>query len=405
MSLAVVAITHRTAPLTIRERVGFSPDEQLAWLREWKRVAHEIALLVTCHRTEVYWVAAELGTERGLRWLAGATGLPLDVLVPVALQAQGEQAVRHLMRVTAGLDSRVVGETQILGQVRRARELARTAGTLGPVLERLFSLSLAAGRAARARSGLGRGGRSLARLAVSAASRCLGGLAGRAVLVLGAGEIGRLVVAELQRERPAALWVSNRSAERLRAVAGDGDIRGVDWTGWPELVVEVDAIFVATAAPEPILYASHFASRRHPGVVVDLAVPRNVDTSVAQVAGIRLLTVDDLEDEPGSFIAEPLIECAEQIVERYVRRYLRWWHARQLATEIRSAQAVIEELCQRELQRAFRLMVRDPQKAKEIEREAAASVARKVLAPVLDSLHQETDSVATALRLLASVQR
>lgn len=405
MSLEVVAITHRTAPLTIRERLGFSPDDQVAWLREWKSLATEIALLVTCHRTELYWIADEPGSGRGLEWLAAAAGLPVEILAPVALRAEGEQAVRHLMRVAAGLDSRVVGETQILGQVRRARELARAAGTLGPVLERLFSLSLAAGRTARARSGLGAGGRSLARLAVSAVSRSLGGLGGRAVLVLGAGEMGRLVVTELRRERPAALWVSNRTAERLQAIAGDGDVQGVEWTRWPELVVEVDAIFVATAAPEPVLCARHFDSRVRPGVVVDLAVPRNVETSVAQVPGIRLITVDDLQDEPGSSISQSPYKCAEEIVERYVRRYLRWWQARQLAEEIRLAQEVIEELCHRELRRAFHLITRNPEKASEIEREAAASVARKVLAPVFQSLHQETNGVAAALRLLASAQR
>lgn len=405
MSLAVVAITHRTAPLTIRERLGFSPDDQVAWLREWKNLANEIVLLVTCHRTELYWIADEPGTGHGLEWLAAAAGLPVEVLAPVALSAEGEQAVRHLMRVAAGLDSRVVGETQILGQVRRAREFARTAGTLGPVLERLFSLSLAAGRTARARSGLGAGGRSLARLAVGAVSRSLGGLGGRTVLVLGAGEMGRLVVTELRRERPAALWVSNRTAERLQALTSDGDVQGVEWARWPELVVEVDAIFVATAAPEPILCARHFDSRARSGVVVDLAVPRNVEPSVAHVPGIRLITVDDLQDEPESSRTQSPYQCAEEIVDHYVRRYLRWWQARQLAEEIRLAQEVLEQLCQRELRRAVQLIAHNPEKASEIEREAAASVARKVLAPVFQSLHPETDGAAVVFRLLAGVRQ
>lgn len=405
MSLAVVAITHRTAPLTIRERLGFSPDDQVAWLREWKNLANEIVLLVTCHRTELYWIADEPGTGRGLEWLAAAAGLPVEVLAPVALRAEGEQAVRHLMRVAAGLDSRVVGETQILGQVRRAREFARTAGTLGPVLERLFSLSLAAGRTARARSGLGAGGRSLVRLAVGAVSRSLGGLGGRTVLVLGAGEMGRLVVTELRRERPAALWVSNRTAERLQALVRDGDVQGVEWARWPELVVEVDAIFVATAAPEPILCARHFDSRARSGVVVDLAVPRNVEPSVAHVPGIRLITVDDLQDEPESSLTQSPYQCAEEIVDHYVRRYLRWWQARQLAEEIRLAQEVLEQLCQRELRRAVQLIARNPEKASEIEREAAASIARKVLAPAFQSLHPETDGAAAVFRLLAGVQQ
>ncbi|MCS7050873.1 MAG: glutamyl-tRNA reductase, partial [Thermomicrobium sp.] len=350
--LTVVAITHRTAPLPIRERLGLSPDTQVEWLRRWCGQAAEMALLVTCHRAELYWIAERSDAEDGLRWLSEASALPVETLASVAFVAHDRTAVHHLMRVAAGLDSRVVGETQILGQVRRARETARAAGTLGPALDRLFSLSLAAGRAARARTGLGAGGQSLARLAVDLVLTSCHGRDAWSVLVLGAGEMGRLVIDALRRERPSVLYVSNRTAARLCGMHDDGVVRVVAWQQWREILERVDAVVVTTAAPTPILHAWDFAPSTRMRLVVDLAVPRNVDPVVAQVPGVRLVTVDDLRQEATSALRLPHAR-AEAIVERFVDRYVRWWRMRPLGAEIRNAQAALERLCRRELRRAF----------------------------------------------------
>ncbi|MDW8058615.1 MAG: glutamyl-tRNA reductase [Thermomicrobium sp.] len=400
MQLASVAITHRTAPIEVRERLGFPLERQIELLGTWRDRAHEAVLLVTCHRTELYWVADAADPRIGVEWLAAAAGMEASELESCAWLGREVRAVRHLMRVAAGLDSRVLGETQILGQVRRARALAREAGTLGPILDRLISLALAAGRAARIRAGLTPDERSLARLAVQEAERHFGSLAGRSVLVLGAGDTGQLAVAALSRRRPRAVFWSNRSRDRFPRWASENGIVVLDWSDWPARLQEVDAVIVATGAPEPVVRRPHFAVPRRPQLVIDLAVPRNVEPSVAELPDIRLVTVDDLREDPCSDSPEAPPARAELVVATYVERFLRWYRAHLLAPELEATQLVLRALSEREIARAFRAAGVDPQPVAEVIRRAARSLTEKTLAPVYRAIDEDPERAASTLRVL-----
>ena len=401
MTLFVVAVTHRTAPVTIRERFSLPAEQQYQWLQRWGSQVPEVVLLVTCHRTEVYWLDGEETAHRGVEWLAELGGLTVEELQRWALQCSGVEAVRHAFCVAAGLDSRVLGESQILGQVRRARELARAAGTLGPVLDRLFSWSLATGRMVRVRAGWSTGQRSLARVAVREAARLLGDLQAARVLVLGAGETGRDVIAALCRCQPEVVWWTNRSPGRLAQVPSEKPVRIVDWSEWPRLVSEADVVFVATQAPEPVVRLEQVG--RHacrPRVLVDLAVPRNVDPAISDVPGIRVVTIDDLPADPAP-VAAWESAAVEPYIERAVQRYLRWSAARSIAAEIRAAHETLQSMLERELEKTLRLVLRDPSRADEVKRVAAASMARKALSPLFCTLESDLQRVSLALRLLA----
>jgi glutamyl-tRNA reductase len=401
MTLSVVAVTHRTAPVTIRERLSLPVEQQCQWLQRWGNQVPEIVLLVTCHRTEVYWLDGEETAHRGVEWLAELGGLTVEELERWVLQRSGAEAVRHAFCVAAGLDSRVVGEPQILGQVRRARDLARAAGTLGPILDRLFSCSLATGRMVRVRAGWSTGKRSLARVAVREAARLCSDLQSARVLVLGAGETGRDVIAALCRCQPAVVWWTNRSPGRLAQIPSEEPVRIVDWSEWPRLVTEADVVFVATNAPEPIVRLEHVTRHaRLPRLLVDLAVPRNVDPAISDVPGIRVVTIDDLPADPVPVAAWDGV-AVEPYVERAVRRYLRWLEARSIAAEIRAAHETLQSMLERELEKVLRLALRDPARTGEVKRVAAASMARKTLFPLFRALESEPQRVALALRLLA----
>ncbi len=400
MHLVNVAITHKTAPLEVRERFGFTPEYQLELLGRWRAVVPEAVLLVTCHRTELYWVAESPRVEPGLEWLAAAAGLSPNSLAEYVSVAVDARAARHLMQVAAGLDSRVLGETQILGQVRRARATAQSAGTLGPVTDRLFSLALASGRAARVAAGLGRGDRSLASLAVLEVERRLGELARCSVLVLGAGETGRLLVTVLRRRRARAIWWSNRTQERFPRWVQEDGIHCLDWSVWPTVLADVDAVFVATGAPHAVLTRRHFGAATSVRVVVDLAVPRNVDPAVETDLGIPVITVDALRDETWERTCEGERARAQTVVETYVERFLRWFRAHALGPELAATQAVMRTVCEREISRALHRSRRTDVAPEAIVECAAWSITDKLLVPIYRAIQSDPQRAAEVLRLL-----
>jgi len=178
-------------------------------------------------------------------------------------------------------------------------------------------------------------------------------------------------------------------------------VRIVDWSEWPRLVAEADVVFVATNAPEPIVRLEHVTRHaRLPRLLVDLAVPRNVDSAISDVPGIRVVTIDDLPADPVPVAAWDGV-AVEPYVERAVQRYLRWLEARSIAAEIRAAHETLQSMLERELEKVLRLALRDPTRTGEVKRVAAASMARKTLFPLFRALESEPQRVALALRLLA----
>jgi|FaiFalFF_MnMetaG_3_1042247.scaffolds.fasta_scaffold00641_8 glutamyl-tRNA reductase len=385
MDILCVGTSHRTAPVEVRERVAFLESRlgtASALLRAREGI-HEAALVSTCNRTEAYVVADDpaTGARAVVDFWCDYHGLARAEVEPYVYALEGTEAVRHLFRVAAGLDSMLVGEAQILGQVREAFGAARTAQATGPLLDSLFRHAIAAGRRVRQQTGIERGSLSVPAAAVNLARQLLGGLAGRRVLVLGAGEMAELTVRHLREAGCGTVVVCNRTLEHARPLA---DRLGGVAIRFDELAAhlkQVDILVTSTAAPHPVveaeLVAPAVAGRRDPLVIVDIAVPRDVHPAVGALPGVRLFNVDDLEavSEAARQARQAEIAQAESIVAEETERFSAWLRSLKvvpLITALRSrAEAVVEEEWRRALPRLHRLS--------EEEREAVRAVLHAVV--------------------------
>jgi glutamyl-tRNA reductase len=344
--LSLVGISHHGATLEVRERVALDPDEAAELARELAGDEGEAVCLSTCNRTELY-VAGPGAAERA----AGALG---DV--EGALYRRGDdEAARHLFRVAAGLDSRVRGETEILGQVRAAYAL----GTPGPLLDRLFREALRVGRKVRAQSPIGDPAASAAAAAAVLAERVLGDLSDRQVLLIGAGEIGEATAARLVARGARIAFVANRGEERRARVArrlgaeplalgavaaalGDADVV-VASTNSRSFLVSRDDVETALATRE-----------RRPLLLIDLAVPRDLDPEIAALPYAFLYDVDDLDEAVGTGTVEGAAARAESIVAEEAERFRAWQASRGVVPAIAALRGRAEEIRLRELGRAGR---------------------------------------------------
>ncbi len=303
MSVVVIGVNNRTMPLDLFERLTITPDampKALADLASRRHIS-EVVLVSTCNRTEVYAYAEKFhGAYQDIRdFLAESAHIaPEDFADHVTVHYDTE-AVRHLFSVTAGLDSAVLGENEIQRQVKSAWETARTEGTVGPSLNALFRHALEVGKAVRTDTGISRNIASVSHAAVAMADRHFGGLAGRRVLVLGAGEMGRGMAATLASADLAAITFANRSIDRARALADrvGGDVIALgDLT---DALHDVDVLLSSTGAQALMVDLGEMESvmaRRNgrPLLIVDLAVPRDVDPAVAALDGVTLFDMDDI---------------------------------------------------------------------------------------------------------------
>ncbi|HET9740803.1 MAG TPA: glutamyl-tRNA reductase [Solirubrobacteraceae bacterium] len=366
MSLSVVGVSHRTAPLEVRERFVIGPDASTAALRDLASAGcTEALLLSTCNRTELYLhapVAVADAPAAGTRFLASHSGMGESEADAYLYTQRGDDAVRHLFRVVTSLDSMVLGEAQIQGQVREAygRAVEFDGGTLrvGPVLSRLFETALRVGARVRSETRLGSGAASIPSAAVALARRTLGSLDGRHAVVLGAGEMSALALQCLQAEGVASTAIVSRSEERAHAVADKLGGGVLSWDRLPALLEQVDIVAAATSAPHAVLtrplVERALAARGHPLVLLDIALPRDVDPSVRGLAGVHLFDLDDLSQVVLGTIERRRSEVAiaEQIIDEEVATFAAWYRTRPLAPVIRELRARAEHLRQRELERA-----------------------------------------------------
>jgi glutamyl-tRNA reductase len=316
MELLLIGANHRTASVDVRGRMTTAASSSAAWFANHAAGAGvaELAVLATCHRVEVVAVVADAGAARS----AIVHGLlDASVLEDVLYAHRGEAAVLHLARVACGLDSIIVGEAEISGQIRRALAAARGAGTVGPVLTRVVAGCLAASGRARSATRIGQGTVSAAGAAVSILERAWGGLAGRSVLVVGAGEAARQALHRLRRRGASRLVVASRSPHHARQAAERYGATAVDLDALPSELLSADGVIAATRASGSLVAAAMFAPRTSGSrllQIVDLSVPRVVDAEVGTLAGIALYTVDDL----GDVVRESLARRAREIprVER-----------------------------------------------------------------------------------------
>ncbi len=377
-----VGVSHHTAPVGLRERFAVASSrmpEVLAAARA--RAGGEAMLLSTCNRVEWYLAAPhpeEAAASASAFFLAEG-----DASSRAAVRVRyGADAVRHLFRVTSGLDSMLIGEAQILGQVRAAFAAARAAGTAGTHLDALLRAALEAGRRVRRESGIGRAADSVPRAAVTHARRVLGALAGRRVLVIGAGQMAEAIVRALARAGCDHVVIANRTPEAARLLAAEAGGAVGCFDRLEDEVRRADIVIASAASPRVILGADQIAAaiggRRSPLLVVDIAVPRNVDPRSRELAGVHLYDIDDLQGAGSALSGSPLAERAERLVEAEVAAFLRARAARSAAGAIAAACAEAEAIVEQEWARARSRLALGPAE-EDVVRAVLRRVARKIL--------------------------
>lgn len=366
MVLLAYGINHRTASVDLREKLAFAPDRVMTALTQVRDSAclKEVAILSTCNRTELYCAAREADSGRHLlNWLSQYHALPADQITRCAYEFWNDAAVRHLMRVASGLDSMVLGEPQILGQLKSAYAVAQEAQTVGPELGRLFQHAFAAAKQIRTDTGIGSNPVSVAFAAVKLARHIFSDLKKTTVLLIGAGETVELVARHLHEQGVRSMFVANRTLSRANALAEEFNARAVTLGDIPLVLPQADIVISSTASPLPILgkgAVEHALKvrKRKPMFMMDIAVPRDIEEEVGQLDDVYLYTVDDLQQvvEENRRQRQEAAAQAEALVDRCTVQFMDALKVRDAVETIRAYRDRLEELRLVELERAMHQM-------------------------------------------------
>jgi glutamyl-tRNA reductase len=365
MPLYTIGINHKTAPVDIRERIVFGPDQLDQALRDILALGvHEAAIVSTCNRTELYCTLEQPNQEiRVVEWLGHYHQFDPSELKPYIYEHQDESAVRHTLRVACGLDSLVLGEPQILGQLKTAFEAANQAGTVGRQLGRLFQHAFSTAKRVRTETAIGASPVSVAFAAVSLAKRIFGDLKQQRALLIGAGETVELAARHLHANGVGRVTVANRSLERAHALADQFDGQAIGLAAIPEHLSEADIVISSTAAPLPILgkgaVERAIKQRKHrPIFMVDIAVPRDIEPEVNELDDVYLYTVDDLEEviEEGVASRKEAALQAEEMIDVQVQSFMGWVRAQGAVGAIRQYRNKADAVRQQVLDKARRLL-------------------------------------------------
>jgi len=409
MSLYTLGLNHQTAPVQVRERVSFAPEALGNALRELLTGARvkEAAILSTCNRTEVYFHGAEPAPV--VSWLEDFHGVPKDSLAPYVYALPRAQAVAHAFRVASGLDSMVLGEPQILGQMKQAVRHAEAAGSLGLVLNRLFQRTFAVAKDVRTRTDIGTASISMAAAAVKLAERIFPSIAEQRVLFIGAGEMIDLTATHFAARKPKSMTIANRTIERGKQLAERLVAEAIVLTEMPERLHEFDIIVTCTASTLPILGKGLLERvvkvRRHrPVFIVDLAVPRDVEPEAAELDDVFLYSVDDLSNivKDNLQIRRESVAQAEEMIAEQTESFLRWLQGRAVVPTITALHGHHEQLRTAELDRARKLLAAGTPPDQALEALARALTNKFLHAPT-QALNQAGD--AERAELVALFQR
>jgi glutamyl-tRNA reductase len=334
VSVFALGLNHTTAPLDLRGRFALAPEQlgvTLKGFRERLERAHEVAIVSTCNRTEVYVGADPALAAPALDWLAGVGGVPSHTLKSHAYVLEGGSAARHAFRVASGLDSMVLGEPQILGQMKRAVREASNAGTLGSTLQQMFQRSFAVAKEVRSSTEIGAHSISMAAAAVRLAARLFEDLRETRVLFVGAGDMIELAATHFAARTPRAMAVANRTLERGEKLAVRLGAEAMLLADLPARLADFDIVVSSTASSLPIIglgaIERALKQRRHrPMFMVDLAVPRDIEPEVARLSDVYLYTVDDLASvvQQAGERREAAVAQAEAIIEVGVQSFVHW---------------------------------------------------------------------------------
>ncbi|MFO7631768.1 MAG: glutamyl-tRNA reductase [Caldilinea sp.] len=396
-SILLVGLSHRTAPIAVREQLSLDAcslpmiASDLQTLGAEMGVLQEVVLLSTCNRLEVY--ATSCDPAAGVHFIRTQIAqqrcvAPAELECYLYTQTDG-QAVDHLMRVAAGLDSLILGEAQILGQVATAFAAAQSCGSSGPILARLFSRALYCGKRARTETPIGSYTTSISHAAVCQAEAELGDLSRRSALVIGAGEMAELAATALQKHEIASIVCINRTLARAEQLAMQVGGRAVDWSRLDEALASVDLVISATAAPHIVLSAEEVAQvmplrAGRPLLLFDIALPRDIDTGVDALPDIVRYDIDHLRSRIDANIArrEAAIPLVENIIATETEAVFEWFNGREVLSTVIELRRLAESIAQQEVARTLQRLLHQTPAAERIEHEVGR-LAERIVAKLL----------------------
>lgn len=412
MSLLSLGINHQTAPVDIREKIAFSADQMAHALDELQSLSaiNESVIVSTCNRTEIYCDTSSDSGETISRWLSEYHGISDEALSPYLYQHTNEEVARHLFRVASGLDSMVLGEPQILGQLKTSFDQARIGNSIDAILGRLFQHSFNVAKRVRTDTEIGSHPVSVAFTAVNLSKQIFGSLSELQALLIGAGETIELVARHLRSQNIGSMVIANRSLERASKLAQEVGAGAVQISDVPEQLEKADIVISSTASQLPILgkgaTESALKKRKHkPIFMVDLAVPRDIETEVGNLDDIYLYTIDDLNKvvDKNQHTRILAAESAQEIINLEVKTFEQWLVTHQAADEIRQLRASADQIKQQCFDRVLAQYQQDHDAEKALQRLANTLTNKMLHGPTMEMRKALRSDDQATIRLLQSL--
>lgn len=386
--LLLLGLNHTTAPLEVRERLAFAPSQVRQAATELQRIIPgcEIVILSTCNRVELYLSADQLiPRQTVMAFLSTFHGLAEEQFASHLYEMRGRAVVEHLFAVASSLDSMVLGETQILGQVRQAYESAREAGTTGPMLNPLFQRAVSVGREVLSQTHLSEGRVSVASVAVDYAGHIFDTFTDKTVLCMGTGKMSQLVLRQFAALKPRQLLVASRNPDRAREIARQFGGVGVSSADLDSLLIQADIVVSSTGHPRTLITRSRFEAllkprRYRPIFMIDIAVPRDIEPTVGELEGVYLYNLDDLQEVVTRTRESRTdsVEDARKIIHQQVESFMAWNRQRQIGPMIDAIYQRYTRMARTELERTAARMQLDDQQRKHLE-ELVHRIVQKML--------------------------
>lgn len=412
MSLLSLGINHQTAPVEIREKVAFAPDQMGQALVELQKFAtvNESVIVSTCNRTEIYCDTSSDSSDAISHWLSSYHGMSSEALSPYMYRYTDQEVARHLFRVASGLDSMVLGEPQILGQLKQSFDQARNGNSIDSILGRLFQHSFNVAKRIRTDTEIGSHPVSIAFAAVALSRQIFGNLDKLQALLIGAGETIELVARHLRSQKIGSMVIANRSLENAARLAKEVGAIAVAISDVPEQLVKADIVISSTASQLPILGKGATESalkrrKRRPIFMVDLAVPRDIESQVGELEDIYLYTVDDLEQviDENLRTRELAAESAQEIINFEVKNFEQWLKTHQSADQIRLLRDNAETIKQQCIDRVLAQYQQDHDAEKALRRLANTLTNKMLHGPTIEMRKALESNDQATIRFLQSL--
>jgi len=387
MPLLTTGISHHTATLEIREKISIARADYAVRVKELRELdgVEEVVVVSTCNRTEIYSIGPKESREQVRQWLQAKGSLSDSEMEKHCYVREREHAVRHLFRVAGGLESLVLGESQIVGQLKESWQMAHKAGGVGKVLDRLFQHAFATGKTIRSKTRIGEHPVSVAYTTVMLAKQIFGDLASKTVILVGAGEMVELCGRHLHDKGVSSLIIANRSLDRATELAEQFDAHAVSLSDLPDVLHKADILISSTASQEPVIYPDSVKAalkqrRNQPMFLVDIAVPRDIHPDVGKLGNVYLYTIDDLQKVVNENISKrsEAAEAATDDVIEAVKEFMRWLNSARAAVYLQNmhkhARMHSEELVTRALRK-----IEAGQDTEQVVTQLANTLAKRIL--------------------------